>query len=96
MSKTSTQPRVRLLKDEVESWKPFLEALRTEDREVARSLMERCWRFADAIESSKKTYLVEPLFLAILLDQEERIVWLESEMRKLREEVDAWKSKVGY
>jgi len=30
---------VRLLKEELESWRPFVEALRFEDRQVARDMM---------------------------------------------------------
>jgi hypothetical protein len=90
-----TEHKIRLLKDEVESWKPFIDALRAEDREIARQLIERCWRFADAIESSKKKYLVEPLFMTILLIQEERIRWLQSEFRALKAEIESWKLRAG-
>ncbi len=96
MSKINTQPTVNLLREEVESWRPFFDALRAEDRMIARDLVERCWRFASAIQSSKKRYLVEPLLLTILLIQEERIKWSESELKRLREEIDAWKQKAGY
>lgn len=91
-----TESESKLLKDEIESWKPFVDALRAEDRAIAKELIERCWRYAPAIESSKKKYLVEPFFLAILLIQEKRIGWLESELKLLREEIDVWKSKAGY
>ena len=42
--------RIRLLKEELEGWRPFIEALRFEDRQVAREMMESCWRYAEAIE----------------------------------------------
>lgn len=96
MPETDTQPTINLLKDEVESWKRFIDALRAEDRDIARPMFEGCWRFASAIESSKKKYLTEPLFLTILLNQEEKISWLESELKVLQEEVNVWKSKAGY
>ena len=96
MSKVSQQPKARSFRGEVESWKPFIDALRADDREVARSLMQRCWRFEDAIESSGKSYLVEPFFLSLLVTQEEKIRWLESEMKRLAEEIRAWKSRGGY
>jgi len=91
-----TEPTTNLLKEEIESWKPFNDALRGEDRAIAKELMEKCWRYAPAIESSRKKYLVEPFFLTILLTQERRIRWLESELKLLKEEIDVWKSKAGY
>jgi len=91
-----TEPTTNLLKEEIESWKPFIDALRWEDRAIAKELMEKCWQYAPAIESSKKKYLVEPFFLTILLTQEQRIRWLESELKLLKEEIDVWKSKAGY
>lgn len=95
MQETDTKRPTNSLKEEMDSWKPFTDALREDDRNTVRSLFDKVWRFADAIESSMKRYLVEPLFMAILITQEERIRWLESEVKKLREEVDAWKSKAG-
>jgi len=91
-----TEPTPRLLKDEIESWKPFIDALRAEERAIVKDLIEQCWRYASAIESSKKTYLVEPFFLTILLIQEKRIRFLESGLKLLREEINVWKSKAGY
>ena len=96
MFETKTQPITNLLKEEIESWKRFIDALREEDREIARNLIERCWRFDSAIESSGKKYLVEPFFLTILLLQEDKIRWLESELKLLREEINDWKSKAGF
>jgi len=87
---------VRLLKQELESWRPFIEALRFEDRQVARDMMERCTRYAEAIEASGKEYLIEPFFLTLLLTQERQIAAFEAEFTRLRSEVEAWKrSKAG-
>ncbi len=91
-----TEPTTNLMKDEIESWKPFVDALRAEDREIVKDLIEDCWRYASAIESSKKKYLVEPFFLSILLILGRKVKWLESELQMLREEIDVWKSKAGY
>lgn len=91
-----TEHTTNLLKDEIESWKPFTDALRAEDREMLKDLIEECWRYASAIESSKKKYLVEPFFLTILLILEKKVRLLESELKVLREEIDLWRSKAGY
>jgi len=86
---------VRLLKEELESWRPFVEALRFEDRQVARDMMESCWRYLEAMEQSGKDYLTEPFFLTVLLVQERRLRGFEHEFEKLKGEIEAWKSKAG-
>ena len=95
MPENDVQPTVNLLKKELESWKPFIDALRSEDREIARSVFEECCRFVNAIESSGKKYLTEPLFLTILLIQDRKVRWLESQLKALQEAVNAWKSRAG-
>ena len=86
---------VRLFKEELESWRPFIEALRFEDRQVAREMMESCWRYLEAVEQSGKDYLTEPFFLTVLLMQERRLRGFEGELEKLKGEVEAWKSRAG-
>ena len=93
MATANTNVVIRLLKKELDSWRPFLDALREDDREVARKLLARCWKYVEAIESSGKPYLVEPFFLSVLLVQEERIAALESELEHLGKELEAWKPK---
>ncbi|HUI86530.1 MAG TPA: hypothetical protein VLY21_05195 [Nitrososphaerales archaeon] len=95
MSKTNPEVTARLLRHELDSWRPFAEALHEDERRAFRNLLEKAWRYSEAIESSGKTYLVEPFFLSILLTQEERIAFLQDELQKLRSEVEAWKSKAG-
>ena len=92
---TDTKQVISLFREEIESWKPFIDALRADEREIMRSLIDKCWLYVTAIEASKKRYLVEPLFLTMLLLQEERIRWLESNVKRLREEIAEWKSKDG-
>jgi hypothetical protein len=96
MLKNDTQLTVRLLKQELESWRSFIDALRADDREIVHNLLEKCWQYVGAIESSEKNYLVEPFFLTILLMQEKRLRALEAEMMRLREEISAWKSRAGF
>ena len=86
---------VRLLKEELESWRPFVEALRFEDRQVARDMMESCWRYSEAVEQSGKEFLTEPFFLTVLLVQERRLRGFEYELEKLKGEIEAWKLKAG-
>ena len=86
---------VRLFKEELESWRPFVEALRFEDRQVAREMMESCWRYVEAVEQSGKEFLTEPFFLTVLLAQEKRLKAFEAEFERLKAEVEAWKSRAG-
>ncbi|MGD0638679.1 MAG: hypothetical protein ABSA72_11645 [Nitrososphaerales archaeon] len=86
---------IRLLKDELESWRPFVEALRFEDRQVAREMMESCWRYAEAVEQSGKEFLTEPFFLTVLLAQEKRLKEFEAEFETLKAEVEARRSRTG-
>ncbi len=95
MLESNSQSVVNLLKNEIDSWKPFIEALRESERNVVNDLVKKCWGFSNAIQSSKKNYLVEPFFLTILIVQGEQIRWLSTEVRRLQEEIDVWKSKDG-
>ena len=84
---------IRLLKEELESWRPFVEALRFEDRQIAREMMESCWRYVEAVEQSGKEFLTEPFFLTVLLAQEKRLKGFEAEFEMIKSEVEAWKSR---
>ena len=86
---------IRLLKEELEGWRPFVEALRFEDRQVARELMESCWRYVEAVEQSGKEFLTEPFFLTVLLAQEKRLKEFDTEFETLKGEAEAWKSRAG-
>lgn len=95
MPKTDFPTALRLLKHELDGWRPFVDVLRADERQAFRDLLEQVWRYSEAIESSGKTYLVEPLFLSILLTQEERITFLQDELAKLKEEIGERKPKAG-
>jgi len=86
---------VRLLKEELESWRPFVEALRFEDRQIAREMMESCWRYVEAVEQSGKEFLTEPFFLTVLLAQERRLKEFEAEFETLKAEIETWKSRAA-
>jgi hypothetical protein len=86
---------IRLLKEELEGWRPFVEALRFEDRQVAREMMESCWRYVEAVEQSGKEFLTEPFFLTVLLAQEKRLKEFDTEFETLKGEAEAWKSRAG-
>ena len=82
------KPDGHLLQEEIESWRPFANSLRSEERVIFKALIEKCWRYSKAIESSKKRYITEPFFLTVLLIQQRTIEWLQSQLDELRREVD--------
>jgi len=86
-----TEPKVNLMKREVDSWRPFVDALRSDDREAARRMIQDCYRLAGAIESSGKTYTTEPFFFSLLLLQRETTVQLKAELEALEAKAGAWK-----
>jgi hypothetical protein len=81
------QDYITLLKDEIESWKGFVEALKGDDKKVAKEMMDACLKYMEAIEQSGKFYLTEPFFLSILLDQQKKIRAFEKELERFRSEV---------
>ena len=84
---------VRLLKSELAGWDHFIDALRADDKVVARAMIDRCMKFVEAIEQSGKEWLDQPFFLSILLAQEKQIRAFEGELETMRGVVDAWKTQ---
>jgi hypothetical protein len=75
------------LKHEIDSWRPYAEALRQEDREVFREMMnEISSGYAEAIDLAERGYDTEALMMSILLKQQKTINWLASLARRLKEE----------
>jgi hypothetical protein len=96
MPKTDFEVTLRLLKHELDDWRPFSDSLHADERQGFRDMLEKVWRYSEAIQSSGKTYLVEPFFLSILLTQEERIAFLQDELVRLKEEIEERKPKAGF
>ncbi len=74
------------LKAEVDSWRPFVEALRFEDRQLLRGLISDAWKYADAVENSKEGCTTEAFLIALLLSRQKEIDRLESEITKLKQQ----------
>jgi hypothetical protein len=85
-----SQPkRVRGLRDEVDSWRGFADALRLEDKAVYTRMVDQIWPYASAIDAAQKPYPVEPFFLTLLLIQHRLIEWLQRQLEEVRRERDA-------
>jgi hypothetical protein len=75
------------MKQEIDSWRPYAEALRQEDREVFRDMMnEISSGYMEAIDMAERGYDTEALMMSILLKQQKTINWLANLSRRLQEE----------
>jgi hypothetical protein len=83
----SPETVARRLKEEIDSWRPYAEALRKEDREVFREMMNSvAASYNQAIERAERGYDTEAVMMSILLNQQKTISWLSSILKKMREE----------
>ncbi len=78
---------VAKLKKEIDSWRPFMEALRFEDRELFREITNRvAASYADAVEKAERGYDTEAVLMSILLSQQKTINWLAQLVEGLKKE----------
>jgi hypothetical protein len=73
------------IEDEINRWKGFQKALRTDDREAFEALMDACRSFASAGSNAVQPVLFEPMVMSILLSQQKKIRQLEKALDALRE-----------
>jgi hypothetical protein len=82
-----TDAASRRLKQEIDSWRPYAEALRQDDRELFRDMMnEISSGYREAIDMAERGYDTEALMMSILLKQQKTINWLANLARRLQEE----------
>lgn len=75
----------RHLKREVDSWRPYAEALRKEDRDVFREMMNDVAKaYGEAIELAERGYDTEAVMMSILLSQQKMINLLSNLAKKIR------------
>jgi hypothetical protein len=65
------------IEDEINRWKGFQKALRTEDREAFEALMDACRSYASAGSNATQPILFEPMVMSILLAQQKKIIQLQ-------------------
>ena len=83
MGKTVESYRMAL-EEEINRWRGFEKALRTEDREAFEELMDACRNFASAGSNATQPILFEPMILSILLHQQKKILRLEKKLDAAR------------
>jgi len=75
------------LKQEIDSWRPYAEALRQEDREVFREMLNSVAAlYNEAIDRGDRGYDTETVMMSILLNQQKTINWLSNFLKRIREE----------
>ena len=75
----------RRLKQEIDSWRPYAEALRQEDREVFREMMNSvAASYNEAIERAERGYDTEAVMMSILLNQQKTISWLSNLLKRMQ------------
>ena len=72
------------LREEVESWRSFAQALRIEDRQLLNQMFEKIWAFDGAVENCKEGYETEAFLLGLLILQQKTIDRLEEMVEKVR------------
>ena len=68
-----------VLTKEIESWNGFEDALREEDRNLFKKMLNECYKYSVAINAKGEPFPTEPLIMALLLSQQKIIDWLLSQ-----------------
>ena len=75
--------------EELDSWRRFAGALRTDDRELFDEMLKFCYEYFPAMQAKGSPYLSDALFISLLLIQHKTIVWLAGEVEKTKAGRDA-------
>jgi hypothetical protein len=71
-------PEENISTREIESWKTFADSLKPEDdKKLFLRILEKCHKYAIAINAKGKPFPTEPLIMALLLEQNKMINWLQ-------------------
>jgi len=74
-------PEENLLTKEIESWKAFAEGLKSEeDKKLFLEMLEKCHKYSVAINAKGRPFPTEPLIMALLLEQQKMINWLQKKI----------------
>jgi hypothetical protein len=74
-------PEENILTKEIESWKGFANNLKSDDdKKLFLDMLEKCQKYAVAINAKGRPFPTEPLIMALLLEQHKMINWLQKEI----------------
>jgi hypothetical protein len=72
-------PEENILTKEIESWRGFASSLKIEeDKKMFLKMLEKCQKYALAINAKGRPFPSEPLIMALLLEQYKMINWLQN------------------
>jgi hypothetical protein len=84
MGKTVESYRIAL-DIELQSWKGFEKALRTDDREAYEQMADACRNHASAGSNAARPEIFEPMIMSVLLEQQKRLIRLERELDAIKQ-----------
>jgi hypothetical protein len=74
-------PEENVATKEIESWRAFADALKSEeDKKLFLEMLEKCQKYALAINAKGRPFPTEPLIMALLLEQHKLITWLQTKI----------------
>jgi hypothetical protein len=74
-------PEENISTKEIESWKVFADKLKSEeDKKMFLETLDKCQKYALAINAKGKPFPTEPLIMAFLLEQHKMITWLQNKI----------------
>lgn len=74
------------LKEEIDSWIPFLKFLASEDRQLFKDMIEKAWNYSDSIETCQPERTTEAFLLSLLVSEQRTINSLSSQIQIMREQ----------
>jgi hypothetical protein len=74
-------PEENILTKEIESWKVFADSLKSqEDKKLFIQMLDKCQKYALAINAKGKPFPTESMIMALLLEQHKMINWLQNKI----------------
>ncbi len=83
MGKTVESYRMAI-EDEIQRWKGFANALRSEEKEAFDMLMDACRAHASAGSNAVQPVLFEPMTMSIMLSLQKQVLKLQRELDDLK------------
>jgi hypothetical protein len=81
MGKTVESYRMAI-EDEIQRWKGFAKALRSEDREAFEILMDACRSYASAGSNAVQPVIFEPMAMSMLLSLQKQVLKLQNRQKE--------------
>jgi len=73
-----------IIEREIEKWKGFVRALRVDDRVAFEELINSCRGYASAAGAATRPFVIEAMFMSILLSHQKNLMKVENTLEKLK------------